>query len=89
MKLSAVAQRGARKDFLDVYAIGRHGLRLRQMIGLYQEKYGIRDVGHVLAGLSYTDDAEREPMPVMLVPVDWNEVKTMLRSWVKEYAAAE
>ncbi len=76
MKLSAVAQRGARKDFLDVYAIGRHGLRLGQMIGLYQEKYGIRDVGHVLAGLSYTDDAEREPMPVMLVPVDWPEVKT-------------
>jgi Nucleotidyl transferase AbiEii toxin, Type IV TA system len=87
MKLSAVAQRGARKDFLDIHAIGRHGLRLGKMIELYQEKYGIHDVGHVLAGLSYTDDAEREPMPVILVPIDWNEVKTAIRSWVKEYAA--
>jgi len=86
MKLSAVAQRGARKDFLDVYAIGRQGLRLGPMIELYQNKYAIRDVGHVLAGLSYTDDAEREPMPVMLVPVNWNEVKSTLRSWVKDYA---
>jgi hypothetical protein len=86
MKLSAVAQRGARRDFLDVFAIGRHGLGLRLMIALYQERYGISDVGHVLAGLSFTDDAEREPMPVMLTPMDWNAVKATLRSWVKEYA---
>jgi hypothetical protein len=89
MKLSAVAQRGARKDFLDVYAIGLQGLGLRQMIGLYREKYGVNDVGHLLAGLTYTDDAEREAMPVMLVPIDWNEVKASLRGWVKHYAATE
>lgn len=87
MKLSAVAQRGARKGFLDVYAIGQTGLPLGHMISLYQEKYGVRDVAHVLAGLAYTDDAEREPMPVMIAAVDWNEVKATLRSWVKEYAA--
>jgi hypothetical protein len=89
MKLSAMAQRGARKDFLDVYAIGRQGLGLRQMIGLYREKYRVSDVGHVLAGLTYPDDAERETMPVMLVPIDWNEVKASLRAWVKDYATSE
>jgi hypothetical protein len=45
----------------------------------------VGDVGHVLAALSYTDDAEREPMPVMVAPVDWNAVKNALRAWVKEY----
>jgi hypothetical protein len=59
------------------------------MIDLYREKYGVSDVGHVLAGLTYPDDAEREPMPIMLVPIDWNEVKASLRAWVKEYAASE
>jgi hypothetical protein len=59
------------------------------MIGLYREKYGVNDVGHLLAGLTYTDDAEREAMPVMLVPIDWNEVKASLRGWVKHYAATE
>jgi hypothetical protein len=80
MKLSAVAQRGARKDFVDVFALGRNGLRLREMLRLYQEKYETGDVAHVLAGLSYMDDAEREPMPKMLAPIEWNEVKAALRS---------
>lgn len=87
MKLAAVAQRGARKDFLDVFAMGRQGLGLGRMIALYQEKYRTRDVGHVVAGLCYFDDAEREPMPVTLVPTDWDEVKSVLRSWVKGYAS--
>ena len=86
MKLSAVAQPGARKDFVDVFALGRNGLRLREMLQLYQGKYGTKDVAHVLAGLSYMDDAEREPMPVMLAPLDWKEVKATIRSWVREYA---
>ncbi len=87
MKLAAVAQRGARKDFLDVFAIGRHELSISQMLALYQGKYGIRDVGHVLAGLCYFDDAEREPMPITLQPIDWAEVKSTLRAWVKSAAA--
>ena len=31
MKLAAVAQRGAKKDFLDIYALGRRRRSLRQM----------------------------------------------------------
>jgi Nucleotidyl transferase AbiEii toxin, Type IV TA system len=83
MKLAAVAQRGARKDFLDVFALVQQGFTLAQMLELYRRKYAIDDVGHVLAGLCYFDDAEREPMPVMLVSLEWDEVKAALRSWVK------
>jgi hypothetical protein len=86
MKLAAVAQRGARKDFLDVFAIGTSGLSLSRMLDLYQKKYGTRDIGHVLAGLCYFDDAERDPMPIALQPVDWAELKTTLRAWVSAAA---
>jgi hypothetical protein len=86
MKLVAVAQRGARKDLLDVFAIGRDRIPLALMLELYRQKYGIRDVGHVLAGLSYFDDAEREPVPVMLVPMEWAEVKATLATWVRGIA---
>lgn len=86
MKLAAVAQRGARKDFLDVFAIGRERLSLGVMLNLYREKYGIRDVGHVLASLCYFDDAEREPFPVTQAPIEWGEVKAALRAWVKGQA---
>ena len=85
MKLADVAQRGARKDFLDVFAIGGR-LPLGQMLDLYRDKYAIGDVGHVLAGLCYFDDAEREPTPILLKPVDWDEVKATIRSWVKAVA---
>jgi hypothetical protein len=47
MKLSAIAQRGARKDFCDLYALGKTSFSLQQMLGFYQKKYGIRDIGSV------------------------------------------
>jgi hypothetical protein len=33
---------------------------------------------HLLKSITYFEDAEHEPMPVMLVPVSWEEVKTRL-----------
>jgi hypothetical protein len=86
MKLAAIAQRGARKDFLDIAVIANTGLTLPQMLDLYRQKYGAQDVGHVLASLCYFDDAEHDPMPVMHVPVDWDEVKKTVRAWVKSLA---
>jgi len=32
-----------------------------------------------LRALTYFDDAEREPMPDMLVPFDWEEGEALLR----------
>ena len=37
--------------------------------------------------MTYFDDAEREPMPVMQWDDDWEAVKKAIRSWVKAYAA--
>lgn len=86
MKLSAVAQRGARRDFVDVFAIGSTGMPLGEMLDAYRRKYAARDVAHVLAGLAYFDDAEREPMPAMLWRKDWGEIRRAIETWVKAVA---
>ncbi len=86
MKMSAIAQRGSMKDFLDVYAMTLSGLDLASMLGLYRKKYSIDDISHVLYGLSYFDDADREAMPVMLWDVRWETVKATVRTAVEEMA---
>lgn len=84
MKLAAVAQRGAKKDFVDVYALGTAHRPLRKLLQLYQQKYEIEDVSHVLVALSYFDDAERERLPKTLWPVSWSTIRQTIRAWVRE-----
>lgn len=86
MKLAAVAQRGSRKDFVDIYAIGRERIPLARMLALYRQKYSVRDAGHVLYGLSYFADADRERMPRMVWKVGWQEIKSSIRAWVRAQA---
>ena len=84
MKLSAIAQRGSKKDFLDLHALGRHGFRLRDMLEWYRTKFEVDDIGHVLYALAYFDVADAEPRPKMLWKTDWKEVKRTILSWVRE-----
>ena len=83
MKLLAVTQRGTKKDFVDVHALSRR-MPLARMLECYQSRFGVTDTSRILAGLCFFDDAEAEPMPVMLVPLDWETVKRDLRTMVRE-----
>jgi hypothetical protein len=83
MKLSAIVHRGARKDFVDIYALGVCGLPPGRAVDLYRRKYGTQDTGHVVYALSYFDDAERQPMPEMLWAVEWPEIVAKIRGWVE------
>lgn len=84
MKLSAVVQRGSKKDFIDLFALGREGFQLSVMLGWYGTKFGVEDIGHVLYALAYFDDADRERMPRMLWDLDWREVKEAIRAWTRQ-----
>jgi hypothetical protein len=86
MKLSAVAQRGAKKDFVDIYALGRNHRPLAEMLHLYERKYSIENLSHLLYSLVYFDDAERERMPRMLWQADWRSIKRTVQEWVRELA---
>ena len=88
MKLLALAQRGAKKDFVDIYALGR-SRSLRQMIRSYQAKYSIDDLGHVLRALVYFEDANRERMPRMFWKTRWRDVKMTIQTWVRQAQTLE
>jgi len=83
MKLSAIAQRGAKKDFYDVYALCSQHQPLEHLLELYQKKFSVTDIGPVLYGLVYFDDADEEPDPVLLRPIQWSQIKKAFRNWVK------
>lgn len=86
MKLAALAQRGTKKDFVDIWALARHGFDLSQMVAWYRQKYATDDVFHLISSLSYFEDADPEPMPRMLVDGEWETIKDVLRDLVKDYA---
>jgi len=87
MKLSAIAQRGSKKDFLDLYAIAREHRPLPALIERYRQKYSTEDTAHLLYALVYFEDAEAERMPVLLWDVQWSTVKEALRTWVQDVAS--
>lgn len=60
MKPSAIGDRGAKKDFIDIYALGRTHFTLEQMLGFYRQKFDTPDLGHTVIALAYFDDAEEE-----------------------------
>jgi Nucleotidyl transferase AbiEii toxin, Type IV TA system len=76
MKLSAIASRGTRRDFVDLYVMGKQR-GLDEMLRWFQQKYARANYSrvHVLKSLAYFEDAEKDPMPDMLAPLDWEDVK--------------
>jgi len=83
MKLLAIAQRGSRKDFVDVFELLRQGNRLQDILDGFRAKFQADPIS-VLRGLVYFDDAELEPMPEMLVPLDCASAKNLLRAAVQD-----
>ena|SRR6266536_5028954 len=79
MKISAIAGRGTKRDFVDLYAASKlYGLRT--LLDLFKEKFARANYSavHLLKSLTYFEDAEKDPMPNMLTAIDWEEVKAFL-----------
>jgi predicted nucleotidyltransferase component of viral defense system len=83
MKLAAVAQRGSRKDFIDVFVLIERYKSLADLLSLYQTKYQTENIVPVLTGLAYFDDAEGEPDPPMW-SVKWQMVKQQMTNWIRQ-----
>lgn len=69
MKIAAATNRGTRKDFVDIYFILRQ-YPLDVILDWYAAKYPDGNLYLVLRSLVYFDDAEMEPMPNVLEPLD-------------------
>lgn len=77
MKIEAIASRGSKKDFFDLYFIAREIADLQHCLEFYRRKFaGLNfNLYHVLKSLTYFADAEKEREPVLLRRVSWNRVK--------------
>lgn len=84
MKLAAIASRGSRKDFIDLWLLVTRYWPLSDCLELYRKKFAARDIGHVVRSLTYFDDADEEPPLRLLIDVDWEEIKLDLVGRVKE-----
>ncbi|MDL2241807.1 nucleotidyl transferase AbiEii/AbiGii toxin family protein [Bacteroidales bacterium OttesenSCG-928-L03] len=84
MKLSAITNRGTKKDFIDIYFLLQQ-FSLETMMGFYEQKYAHGSPFNVIRSLSYFEDAEDDPMPKLFHPIDWEEIKATIRLAIEKY----
>lgn len=81
MKLSAIANRGAKKDFFDIFELLKK-YSLTEMFQFFSKKFPDTEHFQILKSLTYFDDAETEFDPVSLNGTSWDEVKSGIEKWV-------
>lgn len=84
MKLNALARRGSKKDFWDLYEIFDY-YSVEEILSFFRQKYTSKDVMYILRSMVYFEDAEKQIDPDPLKNVTWEQVKDKIRLTVKEY----
>lgn len=86
MKITAISQRGRKRDFFDLYWLSEHSLPLNESLARAEHQYSVRqNMNHILKSLVYFDDAEGDPEPVLFFAATWRQVKDY---FIKEVAVA-
>lgn len=83
MKVRAIVGRGTRKDFVDLYYLLQH-FTMKEILDLFYKKYP--DVNDFVAirSLTYFEDAEQNPMPLMHTSDLWDAMKAYIKKSVME-----
>jgi hypothetical protein len=84
MKLGALSNRGAKKDFWDIAELLNH-YTIAEMIDFFSRKYKNHDYGYVIHSLYYFEDAENQDDPIDLRGITWQEVKNKIKKAVDEF----
>jgi predicted nucleotidyltransferase component of viral defense system len=84
MKISAITGRGTKKDFIDLHELLKH-FSLESILGFYERKYADGSIYLALKSLNYFADAEQNPMPEILNPISWADVKRKIEQEVNAY----
>lgn len=82
MKVSAIASRRTRRDFVDLDVCAqRYGLA--ETLRMFEAKFARANYSriHILKSLTYFTGAAKDPMPRMLAPIRWDDVE---RYFLKE-----
>ena len=83
MKISAIINRGTKKDFIDLHFLLKE-MSLNQILDLYDKKYPDGSRFIAIKSLTYFEDAESDPMPYMFNDVTWDDVKGSIISEVQK-----
>jgi len=83
MKVTAAIGRGTKKDFIDIANLLKI-YTMPQILTFYESKYPNASQFMAIKSLLYFEDAESELMPVMLIPQDWEEVKTTISQAIEK-----
>lgn len=81
MKVAAIIGRGTKKDFIDLYFLLKQ-FSLKEILELYLQKYPDGSLFIALKSLSYFEDADADPMPVMFEDIEWTDVKSFIRETI-------
>ncbi len=82
MKISAITNRGEKKDFVDLFFLLKE-IDFGEAMTLYSTKYKMDELLHVYKSLVYFDDADLQATPKMLIPIGWEEIKEFFISLIK------
>ena len=88
MKISAIGDRGTKRDFIDLYFILNEAkvLTLEEAFKLYDKKFKVLSQNkiYLLKSLVYFDNADKDKSPKMIKKVSWQKVKKFFISEQKK-----
>jgi hypothetical protein len=85
MKIQALLNRGAKKDFFDLYELLQH-FSLQEIIDFYRKKYPKQILPIAIPQvLTYFEDAEESEDPISLKNLSWEQIKKGLQKKVNDY----
>ncbi|MFA5791963.1 MAG: nucleotidyl transferase AbiEii/AbiGii toxin family protein [Candidatus Paceibacterota bacterium] len=90
MKVQAISGRGSKKDFVDLFVLLKK-YSLQELFNFFYKKYEKFNYNrlHILKSLSYFYDADTNPEPMYISPINWDEVKKFIKNVVDEYIKSQ
>ncbi|MBI3458825.1 nucleotidyl transferase AbiEii/AbiGii toxin family protein [Candidatus Azambacteria bacterium] len=86
MKILAISDRGSKKDFIDLFMLLKK-YSLKEIFIFFNEKYQDYNYNtlHILKSLVYFFDADENPEPVYINPINWIEAKNFINDTVNKF----
>lgn len=78
MKIDSISSRGKKRDFIDLYiSINKGAVNLEDILNWFKLKYKEVhfNIAHIIKSISFFEDADNDPIPEMLIDIDWDKVK--------------